>query len=452
MMQSVIFTPPRVNWYVRDALAALRYKENCHVFGMFFIELENPNYPWSIEQLPEVNNTIISRELKIRRFRTYQPQPERREENDDIQYPLGKAPTWQEISSSLQSNPTILIPQWAKGLPEEVQRYNDCEEGSAEYYAGQIFVTFTRHIWISLNAAWRVRPQTQINPLTLAEALECWSVDFVLAEVTAPGFKPSNTGLHGGTGRRTVEFSDRRRTYFPDENIMKNNNIWRKLAEEPGYIWKYQECLRIMGERGEELKGCLEELLDQCQCLPDSSHRKNEGWIWKVDKKKIIVITNPKFYRIKEIGKIGSGKSTGESKGLRAPPAQRNLKETVVEMLEQEGYRREVAERAVKQIKSRRKRNETKSAKTKNRREPPRRIKGRDLSKSVVQEKNEKDGEQGYEEEEEEEEEEEQEEEQEQEEEEEQEEEHGQEKEDFSGDESGKIYTCEGDDEDDGEW
>jgi hypothetical protein len=119
----------------------------------------------------------------------------------------------------------------------------------------------------ALNPAWRVRPQNQINPLTLAKTLECWSVDSVLAEVTAP-FKPSNTALHGRTGRRTVKFSDRRRTYFPDKQIIKkNHNIWIQFAEEPGYIWKYQKCLRIMEERGEELRDCLEELLDQCQCL-----------------------------------------------------------------------------------------------------------------------------------------------------------------------------------------
>jgi hypothetical protein len=160
MMQSVIFTPPRVNWYVREALDSLRYKRNCDIFGMFFVEMD-PDKPWFIEDLPNVDNVTVLRELNLRGFRPRQPQPERKEEEENSWYPLGETPTWKEISNSLQSNPTILIPQWEEGLPAGLERYENCEEGSAEYHTSRLFVIFTRHLWIALNPAWRSRPQLQ---------------------------------------------------------------------------------------------------------------------------------------------------------------------------------------------------------------------------------------------------------------------------------------------------
>ena len=41
LMQSVIFTPPVVNAYVRESLAALQYRGHCDRFGMFFLDTLN---------------------------------------------------------------------------------------------------------------------------------------------------------------------------------------------------------------------------------------------------------------------------------------------------------------------------------------------------------------------------------------------------------------------------
>jgi hypothetical protein len=49
----------------------------------------------------------------------------------------------------------------------------------------------------------------------------------------------------------------------------------------------------------------------------------------------------------RKAGRLELELTSTRSVPLQAPPAQRNVKETVVEMLEQAGYRREVVERAL---------------------------------------------------------------------------------------------------------
>ena len=206
LMQSVIFTPPKVNWYVRGTLAALNYKRNCDTFGMFFIDLEDPNQPWFIESIPEVHSVDVVRELKLTKLRPRKPQPER-QDDDETTYPLGNAPTWKEIAGSLRSNPTILIPNWKE--PLEINWYGDCAPGTAESYAVEIFIRFTCHLWILLNPSWRRRPENHINPMALGDALNYWSVDSILEEVLDTEFKPCHSGPHTGPGRPSLSFSER---------------------------------------------------------------------------------------------------------------------------------------------------------------------------------------------------------------------------------------------------
>ena len=63
LMQSVIFTPPRVNSYIRDTLAGLNYKQNCDYFGVFFLDLND------LLQMDEIGVAEILQELKLMTFR-----------------------------------------------------------------------------------------------------------------------------------------------------------------------------------------------------------------------------------------------------------------------------------------------------------------------------------------------------------------------------------------------
>jgi len=371
MMQSVIFTPPKVNSYVKEALAALNYKGNCDRFGMFFVDLQDCDRPWLIADMPEVDTIQVIRELKLKVARPRKAQPERQDAEDEARYPLGEAPTWKQIAGSLQADPTVLIPVWE--APAEVERYANCEAGSTESHAAELFICFTSHLWLNLNASWRTRPENRVKPGTIGEALKWWSVDTVLKEVIEASFKPCLSNLEGGTGRPSLSFSERRKMYFPEDGPQTSTAIWKRLGDPPGYIYKYQRVRKRLDAEGQRiLDEHLEELLSLCQCLPDSSRNKSGGWIWKVDKKKILVMTNPKFYRLRRIGRKATkgGKAVG-GQGLRAPPAHCSAMMAAVEMMIHENVPEEVARRAYQTSKRQSKHQGKRSALSKNRRKPP---------------------------------------------------------------------------------
>jgi len=368
LMQSVIFTPPKVNWYVREALAALNYKRNCDTFGMFFIPLVDADRPWLLNDIPEIDTVEVVRELGLTVTRRRKGQPERpeEEEEDETRYPLGEAPTWKQIAGSLQADPTVLIPRWEE--PLDCERYTNCEPGSAESHAVDIFVSFTWHIWISLNPTWRTRPENSIKPTTLTAALRSWSVDAILGEVLETSFKPCHSGLEGGPGRPSVSFSQRRKMYFPEDGTTLTK-VWMRFGGSPGYISKYHERRkRLDMESKRVLDECLEELLMLCQCLPDSSRSKSGGCIWRVEKKKIVILTNTKYYRLRRIGRVPSAGAKGKVQGLRAAPAHRNARSTAIAMMMHEEIPEEVARKAYQVTRSYGKR---RSAKSRNRRKPP---------------------------------------------------------------------------------
>ena len=193
LMQSVIFTPPKINWYVKETLAALNYKGKCDRFGMFFIDLEDHTRPWLIEEMPEIDTNQVLCELKLTVARPRKPQVERGDEEDMTRYPLGEAPTWTQIAGSLGCDPTVLIPMWE--APGEVERYENSKLRNVERQAAELFICFTCHLWILLNPSWRTRPERGVNPRTLSSALKCWSVDVMLEEVIEACFKPHLSGI-----------------------------------------------------------------------------------------------------------------------------------------------------------------------------------------------------------------------------------------------------------------
>ena len=363
LMQSVIFTPPMITSYVRETLAALNFKRNCSTFGMFFVEMKDMERPWLIDDLPEVDMVDVVRELKLTVTRRRQPLAERREVEDESRYPLGEAPTLRQVTASLQSDPTILIPRWEE--PAELP------ESMGMNHAAEIFIRFTCHIWILLNPSWRTRPERRIDPRTVQEALRCWSVDAVREEILTPMFKPCHSGLDAGAGRPSSTFQQRRKMYFPDDSQQVMTKTWKFLGNPPGYISKYrQKKRRLEAEVQRELDECLGDLLSLCQCLPDSSRSASAGYVWRIERKQIVILTNRKYYKLRKIGKKPSQRTGSNEQGPRAPPAHRNARSTMISLMVHDDVPMQVAEQEY-QASRRRKGSDKRSAKTRNRRKPP---------------------------------------------------------------------------------
>jgi hypothetical protein len=372
LMQSVMFSPPKVNTYVQETLAALEYKRNCDRFGMFFLDKLDVTNPAFIDGILERDDASVKRTLGPLIARVRVPIATRAEaEGDLMQYPIGATPTWLQIRRSLERDPTVLMCKW-EGLPFELEKYGTSSEDSTEAKAAEIFIKFTRQMWMSLHKDWRIDPKTEREPKTLEAALFCWAVDSVLQHCDQPIFRPCNTGLAPTPGRHVASFGDRRELYFPKEDIGPANDFWSLYTEEPGYIHDYRECMRKVGI--EDLDACLEEILMQCQCLPDSMRNKSTGKGWRVQQKRLVILTNPRFYSIRAVGTNATA-SRKRLVGVRAAPANQSLKSRLISMLVLEGYSRQLAEttyNARRGLKKRNK-NEQRSGRAKNKRAAPRR-------------------------------------------------------------------------------
>jgi hypothetical protein len=239
LMQSVIFTPPKVNAYVRESLAVLQYQRHCNTFGMFFLDtLDLNNAACLIAKILPEDDASVHRILGplVRKPRLSITRREDDEE-DLTQYPIREMLTWTQITRSLEANPTILIRK-GEGLPADLFQYGIAEEGSTEEMACNIFIKFTRQMWMALHEQWRIEATVDIAPRTIEEALTNWTVDFVLQHCINPMFSPCNTGLRNVTGRHVASFAERFKMYFPLEREGLGK-FWSGFATEPGYIHEF---------------------------------------------------------------------------------------------------------------------------------------------------------------------------------------------------------------------
>jgi hypothetical protein len=378
LMQSVIFTPPQVNGYVRESLAVLQYKRHCDTFGMFFLNtLDLNNEACLIPEILPKDDASVHRILGPLVRKPRKPIASREEEEEDMaQYPIGEKPTWKQISRSLEANPTTLIRKWA-GLPVALRGYGNADEDSIEEVACNIFIKFTRQLWMVLHQEWRIEATLDIAPTTIQEALTNWTVDFILQHCVNPMFLPCNTGFQHAPGRHVASFGERVNLYFPLENEGPLGTIWSGFGVEPGYIQEFQQMMKDAIYK-EELPKCLEELLGQCQCLPDSARSKSTNRVWHVHQKRMAILTNPDFYSIRSVGEKGTSASKRLDKEQRAAPAHRGERERKILMLTAAGYSLETARKAVnaqRTARQKRQRDMGRSNKAKNKRVPPQRKK-----------------------------------------------------------------------------
>jgi hypothetical protein len=283
-------------------------------------------------------------------------------------HPLGEAPMWADVEQCIKEEPWKLMKTW---------EWSEEGLGSLNQMACRLFQKFTTQVWTCLNSRWRT-DQRPIRPVGLWDALKCWTLDEVHAQIRSVSFVACNAGLQGSVpGRRMPSFSDRRSLYFPaaSEDLA---GYWQLLSIDPGYIAEYQDiCAKLTLQEIEELNYDLGILLSECQCLPQSTRTSEttsgtQQVIWKGKDGKIQILTNPSFYKLRCISN-----STRRS-NVRAPPTHTPTKTLQTFLLEQAGISKEVARKTVNWSRTLQKAAYAKgnrSGKAKNRRAPPQRKK-----------------------------------------------------------------------------
>jgi hypothetical protein len=265
----------------------------------------------------------------------------------------------------------MMMKKWA--LPRQLQ--------DLAVIVANLFCQFTRQVWMMVgrNALKGIEP----SPVTLFDAMKCWtaaSIDETLLHVT---FKASNAGLAndgstpGSQGPRSSTFDVRMRIYFPNASVNsppRKDSDWSLFWSESGYIASYHKSQEGASSMDEfYMVDALQNIFSNLQCLPESQKatKKSKGHVWKIEQGSFVFVTNPRFYKIESLSKE-SQKKPRRTRGPRLLKSKKVLQEELYKFDAFDGLARKTEE---VERQRRRARLDKLSMQTKNKRKPPQRSK-----------------------------------------------------------------------------
>ena len=369
LIRCVSSTPLILEHHVREAMALLDFKGSVDRRGMFFLgELEVGKEVCLRGLIQEQDDIHVLRSIGDVNPRATKPSfPDRTKGDYSIaEYPLGPNPTWKQVVNILEKTPWMFLKPWF---------WSDAWN-LISVDASRLFVKFTSQMWLRLGSHW-IATKNKPSPKTLKEAMTCWTLDAVHETITECIFKPCSGGLTGSVpGKRQKTFAQMVRTFFPDlDHTRHAKSAWADFWEAPGYIAEYHEYLSThTDEQGEALLVELQAIFKNLQCLPTSAPCSAHGAVgatWKRDAEGgIRILTNPRFYSLRGIGKVSQTKKRGTA-------ALEPRKDFFMSLWQSSGFDGLMANQKEYQKRCEAKRrNKARSAKSKASRKPPQRNKG----------------------------------------------------------------------------
>jgi hypothetical protein len=308
-MRHIMVTPRIKYTFLREALRDLRYASVMERFGIFFLhDLRVRDGVLFLKELPEEDSAevvqLYGSSLKRPQV-SKASQPHRLLQSHETDaYPWGPDPSWTRIQKLLETDPKNFLRKW-----ELAEDWEDPEVFRAEL----LFIDFTTQLWLSISdhfASSGLLPQ----PATLKEAMKVWTISEIINVLGADKcrFLPSSHGLKGNlppNHSSHQSFSAYRRIFFPDLTVeIPDNSIWKPYTRSGRYIETYRNYLKEWDEQSVDLlHHDLDRIFSELQWLPIgiSHEKKAKSSIWASTSGKVNCISNPKFYRIREVGKDG---------------------------------------------------------------------------------------------------------------------------------------------------
>lgn len=318
MLRSTTSTPIVYDFHVRESLALLEYRNVLETAGMFFLQEFDLESETCLEEVQQIDDVIVLALMgvnaKAQRDRAVGRMDAWRSMESELEdYPLGRTPTWNRLKAAIANSAAMIMRPWKWST----------RLSNTQLTVGRLIVKFTRHVWLMLTP--EVFKGLRPFPMSLQEAMKCWTITSIDDTLSAVTFEACNSGLHDGTGvtpgrmgPKSRPFMDRCQLFFPDPDAShRRKTQWSRLWEGDGYIAEFHRVMEAMTENQQEsLKEELREVFSGLHCLPASGAR-----VWMQKNDSIVFITNPSFYRIDSIGR-------GSDSQRRAPKARRTVKLT----------------------------------------------------------------------------------------------------------------------------
>ncbi|KAI6137546.1 hypothetical protein BKA82DRAFT_4023816 [Pisolithus tinctorius] len=197
------------------------------------------------------------------------------------------------------------------------------------------------------------------EPTSLEDAIQSWTLNQTFRTIHACEFKACNAEIAGSGGAG------------PTVGQPSWRSPWNVFWTKPGYIWEYHQVMKNRTPLEEfEVLDHHGRIFSVLQTLPDvtKGSEKSPGKTWQVEGEKVVLVTNPKFYKIKGI----STEKEQQQARRRASRVEKPRNALQMELLEHAGYDELLASQALILERQRLKEAQTKkSSKAKNARKPP---------------------------------------------------------------------------------
>jgi hypothetical protein len=317
MTRHIAHSPVATEGYLKDALRELHFQTAMERFGTFFLhdmDLEHAAMPWIDEKDSDECLLAMSRVKNLQKIKEARGIEVAMvvDEGPTEQFPIGNAPTWEEISLTMARRPTLLMSDWVWD-----------EKWTSRSAASRLFVQFTIDYFLTLSAD-ALKESEFPKPRDLKGAMELWTVRSLSNVLKHVSFKPSNHGLKGHvSGRRNASFTDMMTLFFPIPELnIRKDSVWHPFLIK-GYIHEFHEKHYTMSEKEKSslLLG-LKRIFGRLQCLPNAvaCSRKACGRLWEQFDGGVRMLTNPIFYKIERVGKA-KRRGTARGKQVKASKA-----------------------------------------------------------------------------------------------------------------------------------
>jgi hypothetical protein len=235
-------------------------------FGMFFLQdldVEHAHMPSIVEKdnveclVAMSHNKSLTRLKKERRATTIEAT---RVDEPTEQFPIGIAPSWNEIVSAIEQHPTLLISEWI---------WND--KWGSKSTAARLFVDLIIDYFLTLSSD-ALMPLGFSKPKDLKDTMELWTVRALLNILNVVSFKASNHGLvRKVNGKRHAGFMNLTNVFFlvPELDIRKDS-VWIPFLEK-AYIKEFHETMYELSDKdSSSLIFLLQKIFGRLQCLPSA--------------------------------------------------------------------------------------------------------------------------------------------------------------------------------------
>jgi hypothetical protein len=182
MFKSIV-TTPRMDTFTRDLLREINAQAIIDRFGFLCLQTQD-HITFKIDEIPEDADDVIEFVTNTKGKRYRHPKAVEFDGRQTEEYPIGSHPTWQEITDTLCSDPSLLV---------STRCGNNFWNGprtALHLIVIDLMAKFTGQYFFSLDKSFLNDDYGYPKPVSWDDVMRIWSIEGIQEIVHSPSFVP----------------------------------------------------------------------------------------------------------------------------------------------------------------------------------------------------------------------------------------------------------------------